>query len=449
MRLPRLITALAAAAALMLSMAAGIAMAAPVGEASSARLLVDFRPATTVADQQAVERASGTRFVEYLDEQTEVLTVTAPQTVPAALSVLRAQPSVERALPDYHVHQSDFVPNDPGYGGTGGWQRVQWNFTGPWGVDAPAAWDIARHSGAPGGRGAVVAVIDSGVAFENRGRFRRDPDLWAGGFVSPYDFLRHNHHPDDADGHGTFVTSTIDEKTNNGLDLTGLAYDVRIMPLRVLDANGNGDGSSIAEAIRYAVRHHANVINLSVEFDSDVRAADIPDVISAINYATRNGVVLVAAAGNEGADRVSYPARDPNVIAVGASTADGCAADYSNWGSGLALVAPGGGQDAALGGDPSDAANCHPNRPGRKVFQETFTRNPGHFQIVGFEGTSFATPHVSAAAALLIASHRLGDHPSPADIRNRLMATARDLGPGGYDEHYGAGLLDVAAALGP
>jgi serine protease len=157
----------------------------------------------------------------------------------------------------------------------------------------------------------------------------------------------------------------------------------------------------------------------------------------------------VAASGNEGLSKVAYPARDPEVISVGATTFDGCLADYSNAGRGLDIVAPGGGQDAAFTGNTLDRANCDPTGADHHIVQETLWGNVSHFRLVGFEGTSFATPHVTAAAALLIATKRLGSHPTPAQIKARLKATARDLGAAGPDSHYGAGLLDVAGALAP
>jgi serine protease len=187
---------------------------------------------------------------------------------------------------------------------------------------------------------------------------------------------------------------------------------------------------------------------MSVEFDQGLRAGDIPEVISALHYAKRKGVTLVAASGNEGsASHVAYPARDSDVISVGASTSHGCLADYSNGGSRLDLVAPGGGQDAALHSTAYDRAHCDPTGSDRTIVQQTLWGNVRHFRLVGFEGTSFASPHVTAAVALLIASKRLGAHPSPARIRQRLMATARDIGAPGRDARYGAGLLDVGAAL--
>ncbi len=120
------------------------------------------------------------------------------------------------------------------------------------------------------------------------------------------------------------------------------------MPVRVLNASGDGDAATIARGIRYAVNHGAQVINLSLEFDLSVTAAEIPDIVNALRYAHRQGVVVVAAAGNDARQQLAYPARAPGVISVGATTRDLCLADYSNTGPGLDLVAPGGGDDSSL-----------------------------------------------------------------------------------------------------
>ena len=179
----------------------------------------------------------------------------------------------------------------------------------------------------------VVAVLDTGVAYRNWHQFRVSPDFAGTHFVAPYDFVAGNRYPLDREGHGTFVTGTIAEATNNGIGLTGLAYGASIMPVRVLDASGAGDAATISRGIRYAVAHGAQVINLSLEFDMTVTAADIPDIESAILYAHRHGVVVVAAAGNDSAEQLAYPARTPSVISVGATTKDRCLADYSNGGA--------------------------------------------------------------------------------------------------------------------
>lgn len=371
--------------------------------------------------------------------------------VAQALRRLRGRAGVVWAVPDYFAHAAGatFLPNDEGNAGVpGGWTNLQWNFSGLFGVRAPEAWANVGALGAAGGRGVTVAVLDTGIAYANRGPFLRSPDFNRSTFVQGHDFVSHNAFPNDRNGHGTFVAATIAEATNNRRGLTGLAYAAHLMPVRVLDSAGEGEASTIAEGVVYAVRHGARVINLSLEFSPGVTASDIPELIEALRFAHRRGVVVAAAAGNEGHSVIAYPARAPFVISVGASTEHGCLAAYSNDGNGLTLVAPGGGADANLPGDP----NCHPELPpGRDIFQVTLTgSSPRRFGLPGgYEGTSMATPHVSATAALVIASGILGPHPTPAQVTARLIATARKLGGGGDERLYGAGLLDAAAATAP
>jgi serine protease len=378
-------------------------------------------------------------------EDGSVATVnTGGQSVPEAADRLEAKPNVAYAVPNYVAHASQFMPNDPGL-------RKQWNFTGPYGIGMPEAWSLAATAGAPGGQGAVVAVLDSGVAFERYGGFRRAPDLRRSTFVHPWDFVDHDAHPNDRYGHGTHVTGTIAETTNNGVAVAGIAYGVKIMPLKVLNDFGEGDSLAIARAIRYAAKHGADVINLSLEFDRRVVASEIPEIIAAIRYAHAHRAVIVAAAGNTGKRslrRVAYPARADEVIAVGATTRDGCRSEYSSFGAHLDVVAPGGGADAEPA-TPEEADRCHPETSGDWIFQETFNRSsvrsfglPG-----GYEGTSMASPHVAAIAALIIATHKLGAHPSPDSVQSQIEATARDLGRPGLDSRYGWGLVDAAAAL--
>jgi serine protease len=437
-------------------------------------VVVGYGSSSSPSAQAAIVRAAGAVDPIRLEGRTRLLTLEHGASVTRAIARLRHTRGVAWAVPDYVAHESTLpraadspepaladavasasaapsepFPNDPGTAKVpGGWQQLQWNFVGPFGVDAPGAWSnlIADH--APGGRGVIVAVLDTGVAYANRGPFRISPDFRRNQFVAGYDFVAHNRYPNDRNGHGTDVAGTIAEATNNGRYLTGLAYGVRIMPVRVLDSEGNGEASTIAKGVRFAVNHGARVINLSLEFPTGIGASDIPELISALRYATRHGVVVVAAAGNEAHAAAAYPARAPNVIAVGASTEHGCLASYSNYGTGLTLVAPGGGPDATLPGDP----NCHPEAPpGQDVFQVTFTgSSPRKFGIPGgYEGTSMATPHVAAVAALVIASGVLGRHPAPAQVAARLTATARPLGGPGDAKLYGAGLLDAAAATAP
>ena len=361
------------------------------------------------------------------------------ESVREAMSELRRDPDVEYAVPNYIAHASAF-PDDPGF-------PLQWNFSGPFGINMPEAWALARGRGAPGGRGAVVAVLDTGVAYRRLGPFRRAPDL--GSFVRGYDFVDDDRYPLDLNGHGTHVSGTIGEATNNGIGATGIAYAARIMPVRTLDRFGAGDAVTVSRGIRYAARHHADVINMSLEFPAFVNAGDIPQVMSAIRYAHRRGVVLTAVAGNGARAAVlPYPGRAHDVIAVAATTERGCQAKYSNAGAEVDVAAPGGGEDATPGNDAWDLAHCQPGVPGRSVYQQTFGRDPAHFALpAGYYGTSMASPHVAGLAALIISSKRLGSHPAPDAVQRLIERSARDAGPPGFDVRYGHGLIDAAAAL--
>ena len=154
---------------------------------------------------------------------------------------------------------------------------------------------------------------------------------------------------------------------------------------------------------------------------------------------------MVAAAGNQADYAVAYPARAQSVIAVGATTVTGCQADYSNAGEDLDVAAPGGGADAPNTDSAWDAAHCDPDSIGRPIIQQTFTRGVRRFGLPrSYEGTSMASPHVSAIAALMIATKRLGANPTPRDVEHHIEATAR---PTDRPDRYGAGLVDAAAAL--
>ena len=461
-------------------------LAPPTAPYERGVVVVGYRPSATAARADVAITRTGIARATQPDGSFATVTLRAHVTVARAVARLRRSADVAYAVPDYIAHAAGgaagpaalpaaspfasddpllrartaqapmpFEPNDPGNEGiTGGWQALQWNFVGEFGVNAPLAWGNLIADGHPGGQGVIVAVLDTGVAYANHWPFVRSPDFTAGEFVAGHDFVAHTDTPEDRNGHGTQVAGTIAEATNNGVGVTGLAYGVKLMPVRVLDSQGNGGASTIADGIYWAVKHGAQIINLSLEFTAGtVRAASIPELIGAIEYALRHRVLVVAASGNEGVSQLSYPAKARGVVAVGATTPDGCLGYYSNFGSGLTLVAPGGGADADIPGDP----HCRPNgSDDAYIYQETFADvSSPRFRDFGlpsgYFGTSMAAPHVSATAALIIASGVLGPHPTVAQIIGQLKATARPLPDAGDPDtrHYGAGLVDAAAATAP
>jgi serine protease len=418
---------------IFLSLAAAAAMVAPAGAAA----------------QAAPVYVPGQVVVQYEGAPSPTVVPTAPgATVHQTANELNAQGNVEYAVPNVIAHASGFIPNDPGRGGRTNWQRIQWNFLTSVGINAPDAWANLIADGHPGGRGVTIAILDTGVAYRSTKRFRRSPDFAGTRFARGYDFVDRDPFPDDENGHGTFVAGVIGERVNNDRALTGIAYGATLMPVRVLDEQGLGDAAAIAAGIRYAARTGAKIINLSLEFDSSVPGSQIPEVLSAIRYANRKGVLVVAASGNEALRVVAYPARASGVTSVGATTEHLCQAEYSNDGRGLDVVAPGGGADAAIEDDPT---HCRPNgKPGRDIFQLTFTGSVRRFGLPGgYQGTSMAAPHVAAIAALIIASRVVGANPAPKTVEDRLKATARDLGTPGPDDRYGAGLVDAGRATTP
>ena len=385
--------------------------------------------------------------------------------VSSAQQALDSNPSVAYAVPNYLAHTSS-VPDDPGLAGVpGGWERTQWNFLPcgslcgqsptplPFqergGLNALGAWDLLKQRGVPAGKGARVAVLDTGVAYMTRKpRFRRSPDFSRKQFLPGFDFVDKDRQPLDEDGHGTHVTGTIAERTGNHVGLTGLASRAKILPVRVLDSEGFGTARNIAKGIRWAANHRAQVINMSFEFSLGVNSCGkIKGICAAIKYAFKKGALVVAAAGNENGEPVAYPAGAPHVIGVGRTTKDACLASESRTGAGLDLVAPGGGFPLL--------ANCGNDDPlfsrGVPIFQLTLIGSgfktfgyPG-----GYEGTSMAAAHVSGVAALVIGSRLVGS--SPAAVECQLEATARhsdsQLGQPYDPRLFGAGLVDAAAAV--
>lgn len=324
----------------------------------------------------------------------------------ALLERLRKDPLIEAAEPMRRV-KLNWTPNDPRF-------SEQWNLKQ---IGAEKAWDKAT------GKGVVVAVIDTGVAFENDEKCYQAKDFSGTAFVPGYDFVNNDEHPNDDHGHGTHVAGTIAESTNNGEGAAGLAFDAKIMPLKVLDSYGSGRSSDIADAIRFAADHGAKVINMSL-------GGPFPDPVTrlACQYAVKKGVLVVCAAGNSSGGPVGYPAGYPECLAVSAVGPTGELAPYSSVGRQVGIAAPGGDKSSsATGGILQNTV----------LYNENGDREDDYFS---FQGTSMASPHVAAAAALVM-SRGISD---PAEVRQILEKSATAKRPA---KKYGAGLLNAAKAV--
>lgn len=388
------------------------------------RVLVGFHDAVT--DAEAAEIVGGLRQGAAMRAKAfrgafRVLSVPRGR-VWQVVSALQSDPRVRYAHPDWIAHALDVPPNDPFY-------PNQWNLQSPataGGIRVEGAWAV----GGGGDPSVTVAVIDTGIAYESFGGFCQAPDLAGTRFVPGWDFVSGDAHPNDDESHGTHVAGTIAQATNNTIGAAGIAYNVSLMPIKVLGANGSGTIGAIADGIRWAADHGAHVINMSL--GTDANPIFLTALQDAVEYAAARGVVIVAASGNAAGATPMYPAAYPEVIAVGASKYNRQLAPYSNRGN--ELCAPGGtstGEDLSGDGAPD------------MILQNTFDPNTHAVCSFGywyFAGTSMATPHVAALAALVKSEK---PELTAAEIRQVLRDTAAP----GVDPACGYGLIDATQAL--
>jgi serine protease len=293
------------------------------------------------------------------------------------------------------------------------------------GINVASAWNYSQ------GVGVKVALLDTGCAYADYLEYRRAPDLAAVTITPGWDFINSDGYPNDDNGHGTHVATTMVSAANDGVGVAGVSPGCTIMPIKVLDAAANGSYEVIAGGIRYAADQGAQIINLSL---NGTKPSSI--LAEAVQYATAKGCLLIAAAGNEGQYAIGYPARYSPCIAVGASRFDGQVAAYSNRGWELSLVAPGGdtGLDQNKDGYPDG------------ILAQTFDPQQGYesFGYYFYSGTSMATPQVSGVAALALSLNPLLGR---TGLRYALLTTARDLGARGWDNTFGYGLVNAMGAV--
>ena len=348
----------------------------------------------------------------------------------ALVAATRTRSDVEEAFPNWVVH-TFATPNDEFY-------AFQWHYGA---ANLPNAWDIEDGTSSP----VTVAVVDTGIA--------RHPDLDAN-VLPGYDFVDGDADPTDpgvgTDFHGSHVAGTVAAVTNNTLGVAGVSWGARIVPVRVLGSNGSGTMADLIAGVVWAAGNPENdpalpnnpyparVVNLSV--GGDIGEACPRSYDELFGKLVANGAILVAAAGNDGVDAEhAFPANCSNVIAVGAAGPDGTRVPYSNYGSVIDLMAPGGDTSRTL------------EIAGRTVVAgvlSTIIGPTGAPDYAFYQGTSMAAAHVAGLVALMLAAD-----PSltPAQVTGRLRTSARQLDaaacgrPTGSD--CGAGLIDAAAAL--
>jgi serine protease len=415
---------------------------------------------------------AGSVIVKYKDDPDdfEIIAIP-PNTNPEAIAAtMQTRPDVEFAQPRYRNYAMA-RPNDELY-------SQQWNFPA---IDMERAWDIQPGASS----NIIVAVLDSGMAFRtlmvrynSRFAFRLTengplypalglvdvpfaaaPELGASGasrFVSPRDFIWDDELPVDLDGHGTHVAGTIGQLTNNNRGTAGMAYNVRLMPVKIIQGLWDeifsspfeGTDDVVARGIRYAADNGAKVLNLSV---GRTEGGPAPVVADALRYAVSRGCFVAIASGNtrDGGNqpnRLAQLASDiSGVVAVGAVGRTLDAAYYSTTGSFVEIAAPGGDQrqGGTTGGILQQTLDFQ--------LLETYERPPSQFgppradafAYEYFQGTSMATPHVSGFAALLMQQGIT----NPAAIEAAMKQFATDKGAPGKDDQYGHGLINPRATL--
>lgn len=366
-------------------------------------IAVDLSDDLSDSDVDAFSKAFSLPLVpsSVLTARTRILHTKVPDSdVTGWVRKLSGDPRVEHVEPLAWVHAS-WTPDDPLLG-------RQWHLER---IGAPRAWAWST------GRGVTVAVVDTGVACEDRPPFSRGTDLAQTWCLPGFSIIDSKPGGSDDNGHGTHVAGTIAQSTNNGVGGAGVAFHARLLPVKVLDARGSGTTIQVADGIRFAADSGAHVINLSL---GGARASRIMQ--DAIAYARSKGAVVVAAAGNNGR-YVEYPAAFDGVIAVSATDATDALAKFSSRGKQVDLAAP-----------------------GVQVLQQTICDGGKNRceQFATLSGTSMASPHVAGAAALLMSAGVT----DPVAVERILKDSARL--PQGADKNgplYGAGILDVGAAL--
>jgi PKD repeat protein len=383
------------------------------------QLLVRFRPTVARERSEQVIAAEGAvrwRRIEALG--VDVLRLPPGLSVERAVKVFRQMAEVEFAEPNYILRIAEI--NDPGL------DKNQW---APKKIEARAAWETMPTPGDPA---IIIAVVDTGIDYRHS---ELVPNMWENpgeipgngldddnnGYVDDvqgWDFINGDADPLDDHSHGTHVAGIAAADDNDNPDgLVGICPDCNLMAVKVLAADGAGPLDKVANGITYAVDNGARVINLSLTGPFPASTLE-----SAVNRAWDQGVVVVAAAGNDGAETLRYPAAYANVMAVASTNADDHRSCYSNYSDGYIDVAA----------------------PGEAIYSTLPKDESGKDAYGVYSGTSMAAPHVSGLAGLLFSQDLARTN---AQVRDLIETTTEDLGPTGTDAYFGTGRINAHRAV--
>lgn len=333
-----------------------------------------------------------------------------------AAEAFLSEPSVLYAEPNYLRH-AHLIPNDIYF-------RYQWHLPWPH-LSNILAWDLTT------GLGVTVAVVDSGVAYRTAAPYAAAPDLAGTSIIPGWDFVNADAYPDDDSGHGTHMCGCIAQTTNNFRGVAGVAFSSTIMAIKVMDSLGDVSVADEADGIYYAVNNGAQIINLSLGGPGVSLTEQ-----TAVTYAYNSGLTIIGSAGNSGSSVPEYPASYTECISVGAVQYDQTTPSYSNYGTELDLVAPGGNTSVDQNFDGYGDGILQQTHDGT-----TFTS----FFYYFMEGTSPACALASGVAALVMSKSTtaLG----PLQVKSILESTATDLGATGWDQYFGWGEINAYRAV--
>lgn len=370
--------------------------------ADTAEIVVDFDDDTSAAEVAETAARQGITLTpnSVMVGEDRMYRATVPRAAMGRiLRALSADGDVDAAEENVE-YRALFTPNDPMLDQQWGLRRV----------GTERSWEVTC------GMGVTVAVVDTGVACENFGEFTRVQDLAGTRCLPGWNFVNSTPHANDDQGHGTHVAGTIAQTTNNGIGVAGVAYCATILPVKVLDGAGRGTLANVAEGIRWAADHGAQVINLSLGGGGRSKVME-----QAVVYARNHGATVICAAGNNGR-YVESPANAPGAVAVSAIDDADQIAFFSSRGPEVDVAAP-----------------------GVRILQQTICERGRNRceQYAAFSGTSMAAPHAAGVAALIVS---LGVT-DPDAVERALKATASAPAHGGAQpELYGAGIVSGAQA---